>query len=224
MAIWRSDILEALLSLGGAGTYDEIYAEVAARRTGLPKAWQEIIRRTIQEASTDSAAYRPGSEDLFYSVEGIGHGVWGLRALQPGVSGIAENPETGQGFVANSKVKIAIERYAVEAAIDYYNEKGALEIIELGKPYDLRVVLLDQELHVEVKGSTRKLSSVTLTRNEVSHAQTYPGTQLFVLDEMKLTTDQDGTIAITGGRKRIWENWVPATSSLQVVAYSHMLA
>ena len=42
--------------------------------------WQAIVRRAIETNSSDSENFHGRAEsDIFYSVEGIGHGVWGLR-------------------------------------------------------------------------------------------------------------------------------------------------
>ena len=37
------------------------------------------IRKNIQLHSSDCATYDAKNEDLFYSVEGLGKGIWGLR-------------------------------------------------------------------------------------------------------------------------------------------------
>ena len=41
---------------------------------------ESSIRNIIETHSSDSDAYIEKNEDLFYSVEGKGKGVWGLRA------------------------------------------------------------------------------------------------------------------------------------------------
>lgn len=76
---WLVDVLTALQNLGGVARFDEIYAEVQANRSSLPASWQEIIRRTIMYHSSDSRSFQHG-DDLFFSVQGIGEGVWGLRS------------------------------------------------------------------------------------------------------------------------------------------------
>lgn len=78
MATWLEDTVTALKRLGGKAHYDAIYAEVAAiRGTKLPRSWKAIIRRTIETNSSDSDVF--GGNDIFYSVNGIGQGSWGLR-------------------------------------------------------------------------------------------------------------------------------------------------
>lgn len=80
MATWVEDIVAALTALGGTGSYDDIYNEVARIRQDLPRSWKEVIRSRIEQRSSDSAAFQ-GKEDLFFSVEGLGRGVWGLRGM-----------------------------------------------------------------------------------------------------------------------------------------------
>src|SRR5579862_5489279 len=80
MASWTEDIVAALTALGGTGSYDEIYSGVERIRRDPPPSWKDIIRRRIQDLSSDSAGFKH-REDLFFSVEGLGRGVWGLRGM-----------------------------------------------------------------------------------------------------------------------------------------------
>ena len=80
MATWTEDIVDGLRALGGTGTLSDIYSAVGPLRPTLPESWRDIIRRNIQDRSSDSAGYR-GAQDLFFSVSGLGAGVWGLRSL-----------------------------------------------------------------------------------------------------------------------------------------------
>ncbi|MFB4354359.1 DUF3883 domain-containing protein [Microbacterium sp. LS_15] len=227
MQSWRESIVEALVALGGEGHYQEIYAEVASRRPSRPRTWQEVVRRTIQQSSSDSNAFIARNGDIFFSVDGIGHGRWGLRSRADGVSdtssSIVETSTVGQGMHADSVVRIAIEKHAVSAAVAHYSSLGALDVIEVGKPYDLKMMLDGYEMHVEVKGSTRTVNAVTLTRNEVTHARAFPNTQLFVVDAIEIATDQAGKIATSGGRTRVWLDWQPTDESLQATVYQHTL-
>lgn len=79
MATWAEDIVTALERLGGSGTYSDIYAEVAKLRPNLPRTWKDVVRRVVEDRSSDSAGFKH-HEDLFFSVQGLGRGVWGLRS------------------------------------------------------------------------------------------------------------------------------------------------
>lgn len=78
MANWEDDIVAALNNLGGSASYKSLYAEIERIRPELPPTWKEVVRRYIQNLSSDSDGFKNG-KDLFFSVEGKGSGTWGLR-------------------------------------------------------------------------------------------------------------------------------------------------
>jgi hypothetical protein len=67
-ATWRDDVREGLKRLGGRASLQAIYKEVeAVRRAGgrsIPRTFDAVVRKTLEENSTDSDAYREGP-DLF---------------------------------------------------------------------------------------------------------------------------------------------------------------
>lgn len=72
-------VIMALKNLGGKGVYSEIYAEYEKiSNVRLTYGRKAGIRKTIEDHSSDSMNFK-GKEDLFYSVNGIGNGIWGLR-------------------------------------------------------------------------------------------------------------------------------------------------
>lgn len=80
MATWTEDISKSLKNLGGVAQLAEIYAEVKKVRPGPhPKAFEATIRGAIERNSSSSAAHT-GGKDLFFSAQGLGAGIWGLRA------------------------------------------------------------------------------------------------------------------------------------------------
>jgi predicted HNH restriction endonuclease len=81
MGTWRSDIIKALKQSGGLAPLSEIYALVKSYRMTVPPSYQAMIRGNIESASRDSKVWDK-KNDLFYSVDGIGSGVWGLRSMQ----------------------------------------------------------------------------------------------------------------------------------------------
>lgn len=84
---WREDVETALKGIGGVGSLAQIYDAVEALRgDDLPNSYEAIVRRELEYNSSDSESYK-GRFDLFYSVQGIGSGMWGLREL------ITETPE-----------------------------------------------------------------------------------------------------------------------------------
>ncbi|UNK71732.1 DUF3883 domain-containing protein [Microbacterium sp. H1-D42] len=122
----------------------------------------------------------------------------------------------GQGYLADAEKRTALERHAVRIAIDHYRAAGATSIEELGKPYDLRVILDGVERHIEVKGSVgQDLESVQLTQGEVEHARSYQPTDLFVVDGISATRGDGGKVETSGGNVRIWAEWAPSDKALR---------
>lgn len=79
MVLWRDDVVEALRRIGGTGHLSQIYEKIREVRSGpLPKNLRAIVRKELEYNSSDTDAFQ-NKRDLFYSVEGIGSGVWGLR-------------------------------------------------------------------------------------------------------------------------------------------------
>jgi hypothetical protein len=80
---WRSDVRKALEKLGNRSSLGGIYAETMRIRRAsgrsVPQAFEAVVRRTLEEHSSDSLVYR-GGPDLFCMPEGKGAGVWALRA------------------------------------------------------------------------------------------------------------------------------------------------
>ncbi len=76
---YKEIIKESIEILGGHAYLSDIYTVFLELYKGkLPKNWKANIRARIEENSSDSFRYK-GGEDLFYSVEGLGNGHWGLR-------------------------------------------------------------------------------------------------------------------------------------------------
>lgn len=100
MGTWKEDIITALKNLGGIARYDDLYSEIEKLRTNLPDSWKAIVQRRIQDLSSDSAGFK-GGEDLFFSVEGLGAGVWGLRSK---LAGTPKTCDLSIGVVEPEKV------------------------------------------------------------------------------------------------------------------------
>lgn len=80
---WKDEIQNALAHLGGEAPLQEIYDYVEKSVKGsLSTNWTATIRGTLERFSSDSKAFS-GKEDIFYSVHGVGSGVWGLRDFIP---------------------------------------------------------------------------------------------------------------------------------------------
>lgn len=80
---WKEIIRDALEHLGGEAPLREIYEYIQCTSPGRARNnWQATVRGTLERNSSDSAAFE-GKTDLFYSANGLGAGVWGLRDFVP---------------------------------------------------------------------------------------------------------------------------------------------
>lgn len=149
--------------------------------------------------------------------------------LPPALNGPPSNPNTRQGFIQNTKKRIAIEKHAVSRAIEHYKGLGATQIEELGKPFDLSLRLNRKIRHIEVKGSGNRVDKVMLTKNEVSHTKNCTTlingpcdeVDLVVVDDIECSGD--GQVPSGSGRLRVWTDWQTPDSSLEPLTYSHQL-
>ena len=76
---WSFIIVEAIDNLGGETTNAELYDEI--KQLGIrdfTNNWKMTVQGTIERHSSDSEAWG-GNYDVFYSVQGLGSGIWGLR-------------------------------------------------------------------------------------------------------------------------------------------------
>ena len=130
------------------------------------------------------------------------------------VSGPRRSP--GQGYLSDAQRRTAIEQHAVARARAHYEQLGATDIIELGKPYDLKLCLHGEERHIEVKGSSvPNVETVELTQGEVIHARSWRATDLVIVDGIECAMSADGVLKTTGGTLRSFTDWVPAEQALR---------
>jgi len=80
MPTWLEDVQRSLQILGGTAHLNEIYETVEnIRQEPLREHWKASVRKQLEHHSSDSRHFQNG-RDLFFSVQGIGRGHWGLRA------------------------------------------------------------------------------------------------------------------------------------------------
>ena len=79
---WRDDVVAGLMRVGGRAALKDIYRAVEDLRVAggrsVPSSIEAVIRKTLEENSTDFYAYR-GGPDIFYMPEGKGVGIWAIR-------------------------------------------------------------------------------------------------------------------------------------------------
>ena len=122
------------------------------------------------------------------------------------------------------KLRAAIERRALDVALEYYQSIGGTLLRELGKPYDLAVMVDGVERHCEVKGSSLLIDCVELTINEVNHGRKCARVDLIVVDGIQVFRNRtNGHIEAAGGSTRVWTNWSPAEEELAARRFAYTL-
>ena len=79
---WTADVVETMRNIGGIGHHEQICEAAKQVRIGRGATWsptaEATIRRELEQNSSDTESFK-GKTDLFYSVDGLGKGIWGLR-------------------------------------------------------------------------------------------------------------------------------------------------
>jgi hypothetical protein len=111
---WVEDVVDVLIEEGGKAQLSRIVKRIVEKREGLPRTVRETVSNVLQSYSSDSRSYN-GRHDLFYSVEGIGRGWWGLR-------GYPKRPDLS--FLRNPNEE-GLQREMVRIVGDNLRRKGA---------------------------------------------------------------------------------------------------
>lgn len=105
---WLYEVIEALEELGGQATLVDIYNKVEERnKIDLSSYidWKAQIRKHIYLNSSDTYIFKGSvgdNTDLFYSIEGKGKGIWGLRLFEPKGNNV-DLTEDDQGFIEGKR-------------------------------------------------------------------------------------------------------------------------
>jgi len=148
----------------------------------------------------------------------------------------------GQGFSVDPFEKVAIEMRAMTAARSHYATLGWLEDAADSEAYrhnsfDLILHRNNEVKHVEVKGTTQKVTSfpdsgvkIFLTPNEVAHARGHckapvkcHSVGLFVLTDGTIAADIDGSPTAVGGKPCICDPWHLVDEALEPTAYGYQV-
>ena len=132
--------------------------------------------------------------------------VWSAESLDP--DDVSMAPATGQGVVASSIIRKAIESYAMRCAINYFEAAGyVVEDVSVDNPFDLRCRIAAKEIFVEVKGTQTQGHTVILTANEVGFAQRHKEHMaLFIVHSVQVE-EHNNNVQVSGGHQRIMHPW-----------------
>jgi hypothetical protein len=106
-----------------------------------------------------------------------------------------------------------------------YFAKAGYDVTDVHRthPYDLQADKDDGTLHIEVKGTTSRLGSVFLTRNEVIAARAHPDRAvLYVLHSIAVQIKDDRLTAVGGRRAILWP-WNVDEGHLEPTEYRYDL-
>ena len=127
-----------------------------------------------------------------------------------------------QGFGLTPQLRRAVEKYAVNVAIEYFSQAGWLNIQDVGDfaSYDLTMVR-DGMVHiVEVKGTTTLGDNIILTRNEVSvHREYFPRNALVVVSQIKIVSSDPPKLE--GGNVQVIQPWSLVEAWLEAMSFTY---
>jgi len=130
------------------------------------------------------------------------------------------------GYISDPQLRRAIELQAMKQADTLLKELGYSTVdVSANSPYDIHAIRGDEELTVEVKGSTGTATTVELTIGEVKKAQdSGSGSMLVVIDQIP-TIKTDSGIQTGVGRVRYWLDWSPDQQSdrLMPIRFRYLL-
>jgi len=101
---WRDELIEAFTELQGVADYKQL--KEAVQRRGRKNWVAHSVRQCIEDHSSDSRSFRTGI-NLFYSVEGLGRGIWGLRGY------VQDTPEAIDKETDEPPARIEIKTYRI---------------------------------------------------------------------------------------------------------------
>lgn len=99
---WVHDLVEVYNDLGGVAAYQDVYPLARKRREARGASWtaeaHASIRRTVEDHAASSKNFR--GQEVFFSVNGHGKGVWGLMPeyLRPAEQARDEGPAYLEGL------------------------------------------------------------------------------------------------------------------------------
>lgn len=142
------------------------------------------------------------------------------EADEAAVEALEKNHAKSQGFVLDSELRKALEKYSMEAAIQHFRSLGyTVEDCSKDHPYDLKCVRENETLYVEVKGTQTNGKGVILTSGEVEFARRHKSQMaLFVLHSISVSKDQT---KLSNGVQLVIHPWVVEHGALNPLSYKY---
>jgi len=137
-----------------------------------------------------------------------------------------KNRKSKSGFIKDTEKKDAIEIYAMEIAIKYYESTG-YDVYDRsdrrGIGYDIECKKGNEIIEVEVKGTQRDLGFVHVTKNEVDNAKTTSNSShLFIVFNQILIKKND-LYRIKSSETKLIKDWRPKDEDLEALEFKYFL-
>jgi hypothetical protein len=130
---------------------------------------------------------------------------------------------SGQGYGLSSKARKVVEDRAMSMAIGYFSKSWEMvKDVSANSSYDLLCIRDQEELRVEVKGTTGDGHSISFTKNEVKEANE-PGYALFLVSEINLEEKNEESPTAHGGICRVFYPTSFKSDSLHAISYRYDL-
>lgn len=236
-------IIDALKRHGGSATAAELfdwlhnnnqYGKMFKEKRRINATWRQLVRHMDNQPYVfDGSQFRlrKMQRNGAGKRQKIGRKLTRGLGINPDVDDIVkalEERSTGrssrQGFNVPVAARRAIEDLAMKRATGHFAQQGwTVEDVHDREPYDLRCLKRNQELRVEVKGTSGAGSEIILTPNEVAHARKrFPNVALYVLADI-VWKRTGGRYRAKGGREFINNPWRIDDGTLKPLSYTYKL-
>ena len=130
----------------------------------------------------------------------------------------------GQGFGLSAAERKVVELRAMEVARTHLEALGfTVRDCSANSPFDFEAKRGEEQIIVEVKGTTGFGQAILLTHGEVAaHQAAFPNNALLVIHSIELTRNEHGPRA-EAGRLEAYVPWEIAQHALRAVAYQYTL-
>jgi hypothetical protein len=130
----------------------------------------------------------------------------------------------GQGYGFTPLERRAVERHAQRLAEEHFISLGfQVEDVSACRSYDLHCTNGQNEVRVEVKGTTGAGEVIILTRNEVAHAREQKSCMaLVVVSDIRIARRENAWLA-EGGSLRVTRPWAIDDSKLDATQFEYRL-
>ncbi|QHO73083.1 hypothetical protein ACH79_10965 [Bradyrhizobium sp. CCBAU 051011] len=228
LVAWGREALKSIISdepalalpmkLGGRELGD------AYERSAVLAKWYPADDMPSDEELLNDAVAFAGYLKLVYDAE-----VLGLAPTAPppevveverAASGQSQRRSKAQGFGLNTAERLAVELHAMALAKSHLQELGwRVRDVSATHPYDFECTQGEQQMVVEVKGTTSTGEEVVVTHNEVEvQRMRYPNNALIVVHSVDLLRSAD-TPKARGGMLLMRSPWEIEDNHLRPIAF-----